>query len=88
MTFAIAHVRNLLAILATEDPDVIGYYTAKDKIIEAVPALLDRLEKLEAVVDAARDRLVSYELGTDRTGRNARDEWQALTDAITNLDKP
>jgi len=58
------------------------------EIIYKLPAILDRLERLEAVAKAARNRTETFRLGSEETGRDGLDEWDALDEALARLDKP
>jgi hypothetical protein len=82
-----ADLRKLLAILATEDSHVIGYATAKDDIVAAVPALLSRLEKLEAVAKIAAEVHSRYMIFIANHGPNFPPscEQRELGDALYAL---
>lgn len=77
----IPKLRELLAIIETEDDRVIGYEEAKDALLDHGPALLSELEALWEVESAARewvrvnnlDCLVAHDYG--------------LEDALAALDK-
>ncbi len=52
---------------------------------QTVIGLLDELTQLRAVAKAAHNRNESYLLGTLRTGRDSREEWDALDEALSRL---
>jgi Na+-translocating ferredoxin:NAD+ oxidoreductase RnfC subunit len=55
-------------------------------LYDEVRQLRARLKKLEAVAKAAKDRTETFNLGSDATGRNGTDEWDALDEALNALE--
>ena len=57
-------------------------YPDRHDMIELEP---DAAADLLAIAKAAKNRMESFDLGTDATGRDAGDEWRALRAALENV---
>lgn len=56
-----------------------------DEALREGQALLERIAKLQAIAAAAKDRLETYDKGTECTGRGVSVEWAALRAALRDL---